>query len=155
MSTICLRKLHPEVKLPSRGTPGSIGLDIYAHILSEHGRPNTQLLPAHATRVISTGLQIDPSTHHEDPWLVTICSRSGLASKSIFVANAPGIIDPDYRGELKVILFNGGPVSTYINHGDRIAQLIVVRAGYAEVKEVKEIYERTERGAKGLGSTGR
>lgn len=159
MPTIKLRKLHPEVLLPAQGTPGSIGLDLHAHLLTEHGRPNNQLLPAHATRLIPTGLQIEPCATQVDSgdvhWLVTVCSRSGLAAKSLFVANAPGIIDPDYSGEIKILLYNGSMVSTHIHHGDRIAQLVCLSATLPELLEVEEILETTVRGKKGMGSTGR
>ena len=87
-------------------------------------------------------------------WLPAVCSRGGLASKSIFVANAPGIIDPDYRGEIMVILYNGGHETYYIQHEDRIAQLIAIQAQMTGIVEL-EITDETERGEGRLGSTGR
>lgn len=152
---IPLRKLHPEAQLPTRATPGSIGLDVYAHILTNTGRPGNLLLPANCTRPVPTGLifdyRFDPRV--TCPWLVQVCSRSGLAAKSIFVANAPGIIDPDYIGELIVLLYNGSHTSYYVNHGDRVAQLVTVQANLSG--ESGEEETRPTRGAKGLGSTGR
>lgn len=162
------KKLHPEAKLPFQATAGSLGLDIYAHLLDERGRPNKAIVPPNCVRAITTGLEIEPPQQNyiENPrwdkmpeleplWLVQIVSRSGLAKDyCLFVANAPGIIDPDYRGELKVLLYNGGHTSQYIEHGMRIAQIILVRAKYATCEEVAELSLST-RGDNGFGSTGR
>lgn len=82
-----------------------------------------------------------------------VVSRSGLALRGIFVTNAPGILDPDYRGEIEVLLYNGGHEAHYVKHGDRIAQLIFAPFTPASVREVEALSE-TERGAKGFGSTG-
>lgn len=84
---------------------------------------------------------------------IMICSRSGLATQSVFVANAPGIVDPDYIGEIKVILHNGGFMPHYIKHGDRIAQALIVPFARVRVALVDELPE-SERGARGFGSTG-
>jgi dUTP pyrophosphatase len=130
-------------------TPGSIGLDIHAFLLTDEGRPNNLVLPPRTTRNVPTGLLIEPPSGR----FLMVCSRSGLAAKSIIVMNAPGIIDPDYRGELRVLLFNGGYESFYIKHEDRIAQLIVMAALTADGEEVNEL-SRTERGELGFGSTG-
>lgn len=85
-----------------------------------------------------------------------VCSRSGIAAKhGIQVLNAPGIIDPDYTGEVKVILHNAGTESFHVNHGDRIAQMLLAPAiGGCCVTEVTEL-PKTERGDNGLGSTGK
>lgn len=163
------KKLHPKAKLPYQATPGSLGLDLYAHLLNEQGRPNKAIVPPNCVRAISTGLAIEPpsisnfytagpggrAVRDEDLWLVQLVSRSGLAKDyCLFVANAPGIIDPDYRGELKVLLYNGGHTTQYVEHGMRIAQMILVRAEYATCEEVSEFSE-SSRGDKGFGSTGR
>ena len=156
--SIYFRKLHPEAQLPRRGTPGSIGLDIYAHLLTEDGRPNNVMIPSCATRPIPTGLAFDPkSIDPLEPWTAFICSRSGMAGNSVFVANAPGIIDPDYTGELCVLLFNGSHQTFYVRHGDRIAQLVLVKTIFAETIESQSEKPTivTKRGAKGFGSTGR
>jgi len=82
-----------------------------------------------------------------------VCSRSGLASRGIFVANAPGIVDPDYTGEIKVILFNGSQEPHYVRQGDRIAQVLIIpffEPGFAEVDR----FPPTERGERGFGSSG-
>lgn len=143
------KKLHPDVKLPTWGTKGSVGCDVYAFCLSESGRPNTRLIPPRNTVVIETGLLIEPPYG----FAVMVCSRSGLAKSSIFIANAPGIIDPDYRGEIKVLLYNGGLQSHYVRHDDRIAQLVLIPAFFPSMVEMEEL-SQTERGEKGFGSTG-
>lgn len=85
-----------------------------------------------------------------------VCSRSGLASKhGVVVLNAPGIIDPDYTGEIKVILHNTSKGTVMIYHGDRVAQMLITPAiGGCCVTEVAEL-PKTERGDGGLGSTGK
>jgi len=82
-----------------------------------------------------------------------VVSRSGLAGIGVFVTNAPGIIDPDYRGEIKVLLYNGGFQAHYVQHGDRIAQLIIAPFVPATCREVQLLTE-TARGEAGFGSTG-
>jgi dUTP pyrophosphatase len=71
----------------------------------------------------------------------------------VFVANAPGIVDPDYTGEIRIILFNGGIEPFFIKHGDRIAQLLVVPFAAPSVVEIEGLPE-TPRGERGFGSTG-
>lgn len=157
-ATIHFRKLHPEAQLPRRGTSNSIGLDLYAHLLTEDNRPNNVMIPSCATRPIPTGLAFDPkSIDPLEPWTAFICSRSGMAGNSIFVANAPGIIDPDYTGELRILLFNGSHQTFYVRHGDRVAQLVLVKTIFTETIESQSEKPTivTKRGAKGFGSTGR
>lgn len=160
---IRFKKLHPEAKLPIQALGDAIGADLFAFILGENGRPSRAIIPPRNTRAISTGLLIEPpSTHHAEAigsepeviWTPMVFSRSGLALRSIWVANAPGLIDPDYRGELKVILYNGGLETQYIEHDQRIAQLVLGQTAWPRVIEVKEL-SKTERGTKGFGSTGK
>jgi len=146
---IKFRKLHKEAQIPRAQTPGSIGIDIHAFLLTDTGRPNNLVLPPRFTRIIPTGLAIEPPLGK----FLMVCSRSGLATRSIFVTNGPGIIDPDYRGELQVLLYNGGHESQYVKHGDRVAQLICLSASPVEGIEVATLSE-TERGRLGFGSTG-
>ena len=152
MSTpiIKFKRLQEGAKLPIWATTGSIGADLFAHIISENGRQTSTILPPRNTRAISTGLAIEPPELIECGWTPMVLSRSGLALKSIFVANAPGLIDSDYRGELKVLLYNGGLETEYISHGMRIAQLVLVRTSWFSMLPVDEL-STTERG---LGSTG-
>ena len=146
---IRFRKLHPAAKLPQSMTGGSIGMDVYAFLLSESGRSNKTLLPPRNTVNVPTGLQIEVPPNH----FVAVCSRSGLAKDSIFVTNSPGIIDPDYRGELRVLLYNGGYESYYVQHEQRIAQLVLLPAIPARAVEAIKL-STTERGEAGFGSTG-
>jgi dUTP pyrophosphatase len=99
---------------------------------------------------VPTGLQLALPSGHEGQ----VRPRSGLALRlGLTVLNAPGTIDADYRGELKVLLVNLGQEPVAIAHGDRIAQLVVARVAACEVLEVNEIGD-TLRGAGGFGSTG-
>lgn len=145
-----LVKLHPEVPFPRRGTPLSAGLDLHANLLSESGRPTKRLLPSRVTTSVPTGiaLRAPPGT------CLLVLSRSGLASRSVFVANAPGLIDPDYTGEILVLLYNGGFEAQWVSHGERIAQIVVAPLLRAELREVTS-FPSTDRGDKGFGSTGR
>lgn len=147
-------RMHSTVRLPTLATPDSVGADIYAFLRSETGKPITMLIPPGATRMIPTGLVARP----EPGYFIMVCSRSGLATKSIFVTNSPGIIDPDYRGEIKVLLYNGSlHESQWIKDGDRIAQLIETPALVNTVRESPDDLrnEVTQRGADGFGSSGR
>jgi len=161
MIRVKLKRLHEQAIHPSRGTPMSLGLDLHAIALTEDGRPSKILIPPKTTRNIATGWAIlpwQPAKVTQDyanleTWLHAVCSRSGLASKSIFVANAPGIIDPDYRGEIKILLYNGGVESYYVQHGDRVAQLVSIKATLSDVELVSDVGD-SKRGAAGFGSTG-
>lgn len=143
------KRLDPDAQLPQTWTEGSVGMDLHAFALTEERRPNTILLPPRTTRNIGTGLLIEPPPGY----FLMVCSRSGVAKDSIFVANQPGIIDPDYRGEVRILLYNGSHESRYIKHGDRIAQLVAVPATLLEAIEVSEL-SQTDRGELGFGSTG-
>lgn len=149
MLRVKFKRLHPEAQIPRAWTAGSIGLDLHAYLLTEEGRPNTALIPPSSTRNIPTGLLIEPP----EGYFLMVCSRSGNAKESLFVTNSPGIIDPDYRGEIRVLLYNGSHMSMYVKHQDRIAQLIAVPAHHLE-SEAVEVLSETERGRLGLGSTG-
>lgn len=150
MLTIKFRRLHPDAKLPKRWSDEAVGLDIYAHLRTEEGRANNMVLPPRNTRNVPTGLQIETPPGH----FCLVCSRSGLAKLSIFVTNGPGIIDPDYRGELQVLLYNGSHETQWIKDGDRIAQLVTLPALLAiEAVAVEELSE-SGRGESGFGSTG-
>lgn len=138
-----------EATLPKTYSDQAAGYDIYACLISDEGRPNKMLIPPNTTRNVPTGLLIEPPNGHA----VLVLSRSGLASKSIFVANAPGLVDPDYRGELRVLLHNGGHESVYIEHGQRIAQLLLIPLVPLEIVELQEL-SSTSRGENGFGSTG-
>lgn len=128
--------------LPSYATAGAAGMDVLA-------AEDVTLAPG-ARHAVATGLALAIPPNYE----IQVRPRSGLALKyGISVPNAPGTIDSDYRGELKVILINHGAEAFAIVRGDRVAQLVlapVVRAAWQEVADLDE----TARGAGGFGSTG-
>lgn len=149
MIEIKARKLHPEAFLPKSWSDQACGLDLHAMLLTENGRPNNAVVSRGATRPIPTGIAIECPRGY----FAMVVSRSGLASRSIFVTNSPGIIDPDYRGEIHVLLYNGGYEAHYVKHGDRVAQLVFSPFVPASVREVDDLSE-TLRGTAGMGSTG-
>jgi len=131
--------------LPARATPGAAGFDLCAAI--EH-----ELLVSPGERVlVPTGFAIAVPEGYE----AQVRPRSGLALRhGIVLPNAPGTIDSDYRGELKVILLNAGREKVRLARGDRIAQLVVAPVVQAEWEEVAEL-DATERAHGGFGHTGR
>lgn len=139
-----LRRLpgNDDLPLPAYATAGAAGMDVVS-------AEDVTLAPG-ARHAIATGLAMAIPAGFE----IQVRPRSGLALKhGVTVANAPGTIDSDYRGELKVILVNLGAEAFAIARGDRIAQLVlapVVQASWLEVSELDE----TARGAGGFGSTG-
>ena len=145
MVKVFVKKLNPSVKLPSYKTEGSSGMDLIAFVDKPiEIKPNNSAL-------IPTGLSIAIPEDFE----VQIRPRSGLAAKSsISVLNTPGTIDSDYRGEIKIILFNHGKEEFTINNKDRIAQIILMPVLKAEFEEVEEL-PKTIRGSGGFGSTGK
>ena len=145
MVKVLIKKLDPKVKLPSYKTKGSSGMDLMAFINNPiKVSPNTSVL-------IPTGLSIAIPEDVE----IQIRPRSGLAAKSnIGILNTPGTIDSDYRGELKVILFNHGNKEFIINNNDRIAQMVLMPVLKIDFEEVDEL-PNTLRGSGGFGSTGK
>ena len=145
MVKVLIKKLSPEVQLPSYKTLGASGMDLMAFIKSSVTvKPKTSFL-------IPTGLSIAFSKDYE----VQIRPRSGLAAKSnISVLNTPGTIDSDYRGEIKVIVYNHGNNDFHINNGDRIAQMILTPVIKMELEETIDL-PGSIRGKGGFGSTGK
>ena len=145
MVKVLIRKLSPEVKLPSYKSSGASGMDLMAFIKSSVTiKPKTSDL-------IPTGLSIAFSEDYE----IQIRPRSGLAAKNnISVLNTPGTIDSDYRGEIKIIIYNHGNSDFIINNGDRIAQMILTPVIKMEFEETNNLPE-TIRGEGGFGSTGK
>lgn len=132
----------PKILLPSYATPGSAGLDLRSAI-------HTILMPGRRD-LIPTGLMAEIPVGYEGQ----IRSRSGLATRfGCIVFNAPGTIDSDYRGEIKVLLFNAGRYPVLIESGMRIAQLVVAPYTKVELVEVDEL-SSSDRGSGGFGSTG-
>ncbi|AGH97697.1 dUTP diphosphatase [Micavibrio aeruginosavorus] len=133
-----------DLPLPSYATEQSAGMDLCAAI----DAPLT--LAAGQTALVSTGLAIALPAGFE----AQVRPRSGLAAKNgVTVLNSPGTIDADYRGEIKAILINHGPVPFVIERGMRIAQMVIARHATVTWTEVTSLDE-TARGAGGFGSTG-
>ena len=145
MVKILIKKLNSKVKLPSYKTDGSSGMDLMAFI----DKP-ISIFPQ-KSELIPTGLSIAIPDNTE----MQIRPRSGLAAKNnISVLNTPGTVDSDYRGELKVILFNHGSKEFVVNNEDRIAQMVLVPIIKANFEEVENL-PKTIRGEGGFGSTGK
>ena len=146
MVKVLIRKLDPAVKLPEYKTYGASGMDIMAFI-----KKPISLKPKMSS-IIPTGLLVAFSKDYE----IQIRPRSGLAAKNnISILNTPGTIDSDYRGEVKVIMYNHGKKEFTINNGDRIAQMILSPILKIELEETNEDLPETIRGEGGFGSTGK
>ena len=145
MVKVLIKKLDPAVKLPEYKTGGASGMDLIAFIKEPINlEPKTSYL-------VPTGLSVAFSKDYE----IQIRPRSGLAAKNnISVLNTPGTIDSDYRGELKIILFNHGSENFIINNNDRVAQMILTPIAKMELEETNELPESI-RGKGGFGSTGK
>jgi len=140
-----IKKLDPNVEMPEYKTAGSSGVDLMANL---HEKIT---LKSGESCIVPTGLSISIPKDCE----VQIRPRSGLAAKSqITVLNTPGSIDSDYRGELKIILFNHGKNEFIINNKDRIAQMVLIPILKFDFQEVDDL-DNSERGSGGFGSTGR
>lgn len=132
--------------LPKRQTNAAAGMDIAAAL----GEEEVLTLEAGAYAAVPCGFAIALPDDLE----AQVRPRSGLAAKhGVTVLNAPGTIDADYRGEVKVLLINHGKVPFEIRRGDRIAQMVIAKVYPAEFIVVDEL-EDTERGTNGFGSTG-
>ena len=145
MVKVFIKKLNPSVQLPSYKTSGAAGMDLMAFI-----EKPIELKPGKSC-LVPTGLSVAFSKEYE----IQIRPRSGLAAKkNISVLNTQGTIDSDYRGELKIILFNHGSENFMINNNDRIAQMVLTPIIKMELEEKNELPE-TIRGEGGFGSTGK
>ena len=138
-----------DLGLPTYETVGAAGPDLRANLPHDHRDAGIEISPG-GRALIPTGLRLEIPVGYE----VQVRARSGLALKhGITLANAIGTIDSDYRGDLGVILWNGGADVFRVTHGMRIAQMVVapvVQATFAIVDALDE----TDRGAGGFGSTG-
>jgi dUTP pyrophosphatase len=145
MTKVFIKKLNSSVELPAYKTNGASGMDLMAFI-------NTPItLKPQKSCLVPTGISVAFPSDFE----IQIRPRSGLAAKqNISVLNAPGTIDSDYRGEIKVILYNHGESDFLINNKDRIAQMILVPVIKMNLEETDTLPE-TVRGEGGFGSTGK
>ena len=145
MVKVLVKRLDSKVKLPEYKTSGSSGMDLMAFVEKpiKISPKNVELIPTGLSIAIPEDLEIQ------------IRPRSGLAAKySISVLNTPGTIDSDYRGELKIILFNHGNKDFIINNNDRVAQMVLTPINKVELEETNEL-PKTIRGEGGFGSTGK
>ena len=145
MIKVLVKKLEPSVKLPSYKTGGAAGMDLMAYI-----EKSIELKPGESS-LVPTGLSVAFPKEYE----IQIRPRSGLAAKNnISVLNTPGTIDSDYRGEIKIILFNHSNENFIINNNDRVAQMVLTPIVKMELEEENEL-PKSIRGRGGFGSTGK
>ena len=145
MVKVLIKKLDPQVEVPLYKTKGSSGMDLMAFI------KQPIKLASKRSCLVPTGLLIAFPEDCE----VQIRPRSGLAAKNnITVLNTPGTIDSDYRGEIKIILFNHGNEEFIINNKDRVAQMVLTPVIKIKLEETKDLPD-TIRGKDGFGSTGK
>ena len=145
MVRVLIKKLDPKVAIPSYKTKGASGMDLMAFVREKI------IIKPQTSAIIPTGLSVAFSEDYE----IQIRPRSGLAAKNnISVLNTPGTIDSDYRGELKIIIFNHSKHDFVVNNNDRIAQMILTPIAKMELEEANEL-PKTLRGEGGFGSTGK
>lgn len=133
-------KTLPTAITPTRSTPGSVGLDVYS--------PTTYVLPPGGRAIIDIGIQFQiPPGHYG-----RLASRSGLALKH-FITIEGGVIDPDYQGNILVIMFNHSLRQYTVEKGHRVAQFILERASIPTLKPIQHFTVPSIRGTKGLGSS--
>ena len=145
MVKVLVKKLNPKVQLPSYKTKGSSGMDLMAFI------KDPIKIAQNTSAIIPTGISVAIPSDVE----IQIRPRSGLAAKSsVSVLNTPGTIDSDYRGELKIILFNHSKKEFVVRNNDRIAQMVLMPVLKIDFEEVDDLPD-TLRGTGGFGSTGK
>ena len=145
MVRVLIKKLDPKVTLPSYKTKGASGMDLMAFVKEK------VVIKPQTSALIPTGLSVAFSEDYE----IQIRPRSGLAAKNnISVLNTPGTIDSDYRGELKIIIFNHSKHDFVVNNNDRVAQMVLIPIAKMELEEANEL-PKTLRGEGGFGSTGK
>lgn len=155
---IRIKKTHPDAIIPTRSKPGDSGLDLHAYLPTQ----GHAIIEPGGRQRFWTGIAVElarPDVFDTDggPQMFgyegQVRSRSGLTSQGIVACGGLGTVDNGYRGEIGVTLLNLSFRSFRVNHGDRIAQLVVCPVAYPEVVEVAELSD-TERGVAGFGSTG-
>lgn len=141
MTTIKVKKLSPDAKAPFKAKPTAIGWDLYA-------LKNTTIPSSGGMKWVETGIALELPKGY---W-AKIEGRSGYSLDHKIDVGA-GIIDNDYTGPIKVLIYNFSAYPTIINKGDRFAQIVLHKEVHAEIEEVEELAE-TARAADGFGSTG-
>ena len=145
MVKVLIKKLDPSISLPEYETSGASGMDLRAFI------KKPIIIKPKTSYLIPTGLSVAFSKEYE----IQIRPRSGLAAKkNISVLNTPGTIDSDYRGEIKIIIYNHGKNDFTVNNKDRIAQMVLIPIVKMDLEETSELPD-TDRGEGGFGSTGK
>ena len=145
MAKVLVKKLNQNVEIPAYKTSGASGMDLMAFI------DQPIKIAARSSCLVPTGISLAFSEDYE----IQIRPRSGLAAKNnITVLNTPGTIDSDYRGEIKIILFNHGNKEFIINNKDRIAQMILTPVIKIDLEETDNLPDSV-RGKDGFGSTGK
>lgn len=140
-----IKKARDTSTIPQYQTIGAAACDLVADFPDDEWK-----IPGYTTMLIPTGLMLEIP----EGYAAYVLPRSGISLKTpLRIANAPGLIDSDYRGEINVILENIGSGVATIRKGDRIAQLMFIKAERARFQEVSSLTS-TERGNKGFGSTG-
>lgn len=133
-----------DIPLPVYATSGSSGLDLRAAV------ENEIIIEKGKFGLVPTNLRVEIPVGYE----IQVRPRSGLAAKNgIGVLNSPGTIDSDYRGEIKIILFNFSEENFVVNRGDRIAQMVLSKVYFADLEET-QVLNGSERGEGGFGHTG-
>lgn len=140
-----VKKLVKDATIPTYATDGSACVDLYAAGLS-----GTAYLDPKEMETFTTNLAVEVPPGHT----LLVFPRSGLGSQGVRLANCVGVIDSDYRGPVKVALYNDGRSPMQIKSGDRIAQAMLVPIPHMEIEEVEEL-SSTVRGEGGFGSTGK
>ena len=139
---IKIKKLDPKAVIPTRGSDAAAGVDLHA--------PKALVIHPNSNGVVSTGLAVEIP----NGYFGAIFARSGMATrKGLRPANCVGVIDSDYRGEIKVVLHNDSDIIRPVQEGDRVAQLVILPYEPIEFDEVDELND-TDRGIGGFGSTG-
>lgn len=141
-----IKKMHGDAKIPTYGSECAAGADLYAYFSGSC----TQIYP-HETEMIGTGISMEIP----EGYVGLVYARSGLATKQgLAPANKVGVIDSDYRGEIKVALHNHSDHEQEIKNGDRIAQIVIAPYVQADFEEASEL-SSTDRAGGGFGSTGK
>lgn len=148
MTAVKFKKLDELVTLPKYQTEGSAGLDLQAWIPELNGQTKLTLQPGEV-QLIPTGFAVQiPKGYYG-----AIVSRSGMSLKGIVVHNSFGVVDSDFRSEVKIIIKNTSSSPYVISRGDRIAQMLILPVAHATLVESDSLDE-TARGANGFGSSG-
>lgn len=148
---VYFKKLREDAIIPTRGTPRAAGVDLYACL------DKFVCLEPGESAIIGTGIAWMPSPNRNPSCVksMVVKSRSGLAFKHDIESSNAGVIDEDYRGEIKVKVYNRGNTHVTIEHGQRFAQGLIISQPLDDIIEYTGELDTTERGEGGFGSTGK